>query len=73
MRTGSSPALALLISDPERAAAADVPALRARFGLPRKDAQLAGELAAGRSLDQAAERLGIARNTARSHLRGLFA
>ena len=73
MRTGSSPALALLISDPERAAAADVPALRARFGLTRKEAQLAGELAAGRSLDQAAERLGIARNTARSHLRGLFA
>ena len=73
MRTGSSPALALLISDPERAAVADTQALRARFGLTRKEAQLAGELAAGRSLDQAAERLGVARNTARSHLRGLFA
>lgn len=73
MRTGSSPALALLISDPERARAADTEALRARFGLTRKEAQLAGEIAAGRSLDAAAGRLGIARNTARSHLRGLFA
>lgn len=73
MRTGSSPALALLISDPERAAATDIPALRARFGLTRKEAQLAGELAAGRSLDEAAARLGVARNTVRSHLRGLFA
>jgi DNA-binding CsgD family transcriptional regulator len=73
MRTGSSPALALLISDPERAAAADTEALRARFGLTRKEAQLAGEIAAGRSLDEAAAHLGIARNTARSHLRGLFA
>ncbi len=73
MRTGSSPALALLISDPERASPADTEALRARFGLTRKEAQLAGEIAAGRSLDEAAGRLGIARNTARSHLRGLFA
>jgi DNA-binding CsgD family transcriptional regulator/PAS domain-containing protein len=73
MRTGSSPALALLISDPERAAVADHEALRSRFGLTRKEALLAGELAGGNSLDQAAARLGIARNTARSHLRALFA
>ena len=73
MRTGSSPALVLLISDPERPALADTGSLRARFGLTRKEAQLAGELAAGLSLDEAAARLGIARNTARSHLRGLFA
>lgn len=73
MRTGSSPALALLISDPDRDAVADASALRARFGLTRKEAQLVGELAAGRSLDDTAARLGIARNTARSHLRGAFA
>ncbi|QYU68031.1 hypothetical protein J4558_24790 [Leptolyngbya sp. 15MV] len=72
MRTGSSPALALLVSDPERATIADSAALRSRFGLTRKEAMLAGELAAGRSLDDAAARLGIARNTARSHLRGLL-
>lgn len=73
MQTGSSPALALLISDPERVAIADHQALRTRFGLTRKEAMLASELAAGRSLDEAAARLGIARNTARSHLRALFA
>jgi DNA-binding CsgD family transcriptional regulator len=72
MRTGSSPALTLMISDPERPVLADTAALRQRFGLTRKEAQLAGELAAGLSLDEAATRLGIARNTARSHLRGLF-
>jgi DNA-binding CsgD family transcriptional regulator/PAS domain-containing protein len=72
MRTGSSPALMLLISDPERPVLADVGALRERFGLTRKEAQLAGELAAGLSLDEAALRLGVSRNTARSHLRGLF-
>lgn len=73
MRTGSSPALALLISDPERPVLADTAALRQRFGLTPKEAELAGELAAGLSLDEAAARLGVMRNTARSHLRGLFA
>ena len=44
------------------------------YGYLASIAELAhAPLAAGRSLDQAAERLGIARNTARSHLRGLFA
>ena len=73
MRTGSTPAVTLMISDPDRPVLADIAALRQRFGLTHKEAQLAGELAAGLSLDEAAARLGIARNTARSHLRGLFA
>lgn len=44
----------------------------ARFGLSPTEARLAGALRNGASLGQAAEQLGIAYETARSHLRGIF-
>jgi len=43
------------------------------FGLTRKEAALALRLAAGRSLLEAARDQGISLNTARAHLRAIFA
>lgn len=58
------------ISDPS------VPALEgiiARHGLTRAEATLACELAAGRSLTDAAERLARSRSTVRNQLQSIFA
>jgi DNA-binding CsgD family transcriptional regulator len=46
--------------------------LQERFGLTVTEALLARHLAAGRSLGESAQRLGIRRNTARSYLRQIF-
>lgn len=56
-----------------RGAAASAGVLSMLFGLTRTEARLAGELAAGVSLDQAAAALGIGHETARSHLKAIFA
>jgi DNA-binding CsgD family transcriptional regulator len=48
-------------------------ALRAAFGLTAAEARLASRLAAGESLADAADALGIAKNTARFQLRAVFA
>jgi DNA-binding CsgD family transcriptional regulator len=69
----SGPALALFIVDPGRPAAVTPDALRDIFQFTRQEASLAAELAGGTALVDAARRLGIAHNTARSHLRAIFA
>ncbi|MBI1816311.1 MAG: helix-turn-helix transcriptional regulator [Deltaproteobacteria bacterium] len=46
--------------------------LQERFGLTVTEAMLASHLVAGSSLEKAAERLGIRRTVARSHLRQIF-
>jgi DNA-binding CsgD family transcriptional regulator len=71
MRGGA--ALALFISDPNQDAQLDPEAVRDLFQLTRMEANLAVALASGRSLVDAADALGIAHNTARSHLRSIFA
>lgn len=71
MRGGA--ALALFVSDPGLESQLDPEAIRDLFQLTRMEANLAVALAHGRSLVEAADVLGIAHNTARSHLRSIFA
>jgi DNA-binding CsgD family transcriptional regulator len=71
MRGGAS--LALFISVPGEDTQLDPAAIRDLFQLTRMEATLAASLASGRSLVDAADLLGIAHNTARAHLRSIFA
>jgi DNA-binding CsgD family transcriptional regulator/PAS domain-containing protein len=68
-----APALALFFGEPGSAGGLSPDALRELFGLTPAEALLATRLADGLSLDDAADALGIARNTARAHLRSVFA
>lgn len=72
MRGGKGAALALFISNPEQDVQVSPEAIRDMFQLTPMEATLASTLAGGRSLVEAAEFLGIAHNTARSHLRAIF-
>jgi DNA-binding CsgD family transcriptional regulator len=65
--------LALFIADPRRPGGLSEEALRDRFQLTRAEAGLALHLAQGASLADASGALDIAYNTARSHLRAIFA
>ena len=67
------PAAAVFLRDPESNAAHPSQELvRRLFGLTRMEAALALLLADGQTLDEAAESLGVRRNTARTHLRSIF-
>ena len=63
----------LVITDLEARPVPPEDALRAAFGLTPAEARLARRLAGGESLDDAADALGIAKNTARIQLRAVFA
>jgi DNA-binding CsgD family transcriptional regulator/PAS domain-containing protein len=63
----------LLVTDLETRSVPQEEALRAAFGLTPAEARLACHLAAGESLEAAAEALAIAKNTARIQLRAVFA
>lgn len=62
------PAAVVIITDPEREVRLPLDLLRLQFGLTGREAQLAGRLATGESLDDVAEALGMAVGTARLHL-----
>lgn len=66
------PAVALFIRDPERKSHGSREVLRRLFSLTPAETSLALQLANGLSLDEAADELGIAKNTARAHLRAIF-
>lgn len=66
------PAVAIFIRDPERRPSPSAELLRQLFGFTVAEATLALLLANGRSLDEAAERLNVRKNTARAHLRSIF-
>jgi DNA-binding CsgD family transcriptional regulator len=67
------PAAAVFLRDPESNAAQPSQELvRRLFGLTRMEAQLALLLAEGYTLDEAAEKMNVRRNTARTHLRSIF-
>jgi DNA-binding CsgD family transcriptional regulator len=67
-------ARALLVFSDSESASAPRPQLLAQiFGLSRSEAKLAAIVAAGRSPQEAAEELGIARETARNQLKAVFA
>lgn len=67
------PAAAVFLRDPD--ASSPQPSqevVRRVFGLTRMEAALAILLAEGNTLDEAAEKLNVRRNTARTHLRSIF-
>jgi DNA-binding CsgD family transcriptional regulator/PAS domain-containing protein len=67
------PAAIVYIRDPERGTPQpSYELVRRLFGLTRVEAQLALLLAEGLTLDEASERMKARRNTARTHLRGIF-
>ncbi|MDX1734302.1 MAG: helix-turn-helix transcriptional regulator [Halioglobus sp.] len=67
------PSAALFISDPAQATDPGLQTVSRLFGLTTAEAKLALALANGQSLDEASAALSISRNTARSHLRSVFA
>lgn len=70
---GDGAFLALFIADPNRTATLDAATLRDRFQLTPTEAALAMLLLDGAALVEAARTLDMAHNTARSHLRSIFA
>ena len=73
LHAGSAPAIALFIGDPERQLEVTSDALRELFELTLTESRIAACLANGLSVQDSAERLGIAINTVRAHLRAVFA
>jgi DNA-binding CsgD family transcriptional regulator len=66
------PAVAVFIGHPEDRTTAPVAIVQQLFDFTKAEALLARLLANGMTLDEAASELGIARNTARAHLRRIF-
>jgi len=64
--------IAVLVNDPEHAAAPDAQMLRDWYDLTPAEARVAVLLAGGLSLGEIVERLGIGANTARTHLKNIF-
>jgi DNA-binding CsgD family transcriptional regulator len=73
VESAKTPHLMIFISDPAKKYEIDIKMLRSLYNLTRAEAMLAKHLAAGETLDQSANSLGIARNTARAQLRSIFA
>jgi DNA-binding CsgD family transcriptional regulator len=71
-RVGELPAALVLIADPEQRAAPSETTLRS-LGLSPSETSIAQRLVQGRTLAEAARDLGMAHNTARAHLRSIFA
>ncbi|WP_455288662.1 helix-turn-helix transcriptional regulator [Cupriavidus necator] len=66
------PACVVFIRDPERKSQASHEVVRQLFDFTPAETQLALQLANGLTLDEAADELGISKNTARAHLRAIF-
>ena len=67
------PAVVVFINDPDRHTVMTPSALGKLFGLTPAEAALCVLLGDGLTLDEAAEELSVSRNTARAHLRSIFA
>lgn len=70
---GRAAAVELILRDSSRPAQPSEPLLRQLYQLTPAEAALAVLLGEGLTLEETAARLGISRNTARSHLRAVFA
>jgi DNA-binding CsgD family transcriptional regulator len=66
------PRAVVLIKDPSEADAGNAGLLIDLFGLTRREAEVAAAVVAGRGLRAAAQQLGIALTTARTHLQHVF-
>jgi DNA-binding CsgD family transcriptional regulator len=66
------PSVAIFIRDPESRSQASREMIQRLFGLTQAESSLALLLADGLSLDEAAEQLGVRKNTARAQLRAIF-
>lgn len=66
-------AVAIFVADPEAGRIHDPEVLGALYSLTHSEAELVRLLAKGMSLEEAAERRGVSVNTARSHLKHVFA
>lgn len=73
LHAGSAPAIALFFGDPERQFEVTSEALRELFQLTPTEATISACLANGLSVHECADRLGVATNTVRAHLRSVFA
>lgn len=67
-----NPAAVVFVSDPDAAPELPEQTLRRLYGLGKREAALAALLAAGLTLERAAEHLGVTRATARNMLRSVF-
>jgi DNA-binding CsgD family transcriptional regulator/PAS domain-containing protein len=67
------PAVVIFLSDPLEQAEAPVQVIKQLFGFTPAEAALALLMANGLTLDEAAETMGVSRNTVRTHLRAVFA
>jgi DNA-binding CsgD family transcriptional regulator len=66
------PAVLVVVSDPAAAAPIDEDALRTLYDLTPAEARTAAALLAGHSIHSAAQLLGVAGETLRSHLKSIF-
>ena len=69
---GRRPVAIVTVSDPSRQAKPAARQLQDQFGLTRAQAALAVEILAGDGIQAAADRLGVTRATARTHLARIF-
>jgi DNA-binding CsgD family transcriptional regulator len=67
------PAVAVFVRDPASSPQSSREVLQRLFRLTPMEIEIALQLVAGLTLDEAAVAAGIAKNTARAHLRGIFA
>ncbi|MGI9414716.1 MAG: helix-turn-helix transcriptional regulator [Hyphomicrobiales bacterium] len=64
--------VAIAIKDPQATVSDGIETFQLAFGLTKAEARLIGLLLEGRGLFEAAEHLGITRNTARTHMRNIY-
>ncbi len=66
-------AIALFLSDADHAAETPASVLMRLYGLTASESRVAGEILRGSGIDEAATRLGLKRETVRTHLKHIFA
>jgi DNA-binding CsgD family transcriptional regulator len=67
-----APMAVVLISDPDRNPSANTDILAQVYKLTPKEAEMTARLSTGKSVEEAAEEMGITYETARTHLRRIF-
>lgn len=70
---GAKPAVAVLIKDPQIERIDSLPDFANAYGLTNAETKLIGSLTAGHGLFETAADLGISKNTARTHMRNIYA